>query len=247
MAGSWRWPLLSISSIDHSHRRPSSSSHHHRHLLLHSYRNCHIIQTHTAFVLYMEKPDRSIITFLPKLATGRENPTKPRAHGQSRSFSGPITASIVPMEARRKQERRGGFEAPREPTSPKVTCMGQIKLEKMTAGCCRKPPPPGRKWKLASFIRQIFRRSKVGPAGGGGKSRPPVSAPPSLVGMRRSAGGRNSLRDFDWRKAAEAEEVIIAHSAPIMVGGRVVAVEPRKVASLWKRRTSARLTTLQLN
>ncbi|CAL9147151.1 unnamed protein product [Musa hybrid cultivar] len=239
---------LNISPIDHAHRRSSSSSHHHQHLLLHSYRSCHIIRTHTAFVLYMEKADRSIITFLPKLATGRENPMKPRAHGQSRSFSGPITGSIIPIEARRKQKRRGGFEAPQEPSSPKVTCMGQIKLEKMTAGCCRKPPPPGRKWKLASFIRQIFRRPKVGPAGGGGKSRPPVSAPPSLGGMSRSAGGRNSLGDFDWRKAVETEEVIIAHSAPIMVGGGVVAVEPRKVSSsLWKRRAAARLTTLQSN
>ncbi|RWW08444.1 hypothetical protein BHE74_00008112 [Ensete ventricosum] len=199
----------------------------------------------------MEKPDRSIITFLPKLATGRENPMKPRANGQSRSFSGPITVSIIPVEARRQKESGGGdgggFEAPQEPTSPKVTCMGQIKLEKMTAGCGRKPSPPRRKWKLASLIREVFRRPKVGPAGGGGKSRPPVSAPPSLRGMRRSAGGRNSLGDFDWRRAVEAEEVIIAHSAPIMVGGGVVAVEPRKVASLWKKRTSAPLTTLQLN
>ncbi|WOK94667.1 serine/arginine-rich splicing factor SR45a isoform X1 [Canna indica] len=237
----------------------------------------------------MEKTSRrrSLIGFLPNRASFSHIPYHPHSPGrenhlQRRGFSGPMV-SIVPMEARRKQ-KNGGFETPQEPTSPKVTCMGQIKLRKMAARCNkinkapkrppvvdpsdadRKPPP-------SSFnIRWMFRRkarSSAVSGGGdssdaaaeGGGARVVATASPArvrapLLGqMRRFASGRESLGDFDWRKAdagreedsdEEEEEVLVPHSAPIMVSnGVVVGVEPRKEVNLWKRRTLSPPSRLQ--
>ncbi|CAD5166203.1 uncharacterized protein At1g76070-like [Musa acuminata AAA Group] len=236
----------------------------------------------------MEKPRRSsIISFLPNRASfshiphhpyspGRENPAKMRAL-QNKGFSGPMV-SIVPMEARRKQKNRGGFETPEEPTSPKVTCMGQIKLRKM-ASRCKKPSPDRRERKPSFIIRKIFRRkgkaaASRGPdAGESGATRPTTRAAaavparaPLLGQTRRFASSRESLGDFDWRKVleredggegtyyagdegsdAEEDEVIIPHSAPIILGGMVAAVEPKKEVNLWKRRTLSPPLPLQLN
>ncbi|KAJ4971935.1 hypothetical protein NE237_005034 [Protea cynaroides] len=80
----------------------------------------------------MEKQVRSkknIFPFLPGAITFRKphiNPGHIRALfriNAGKSFFGPIT-SIIPVEARRKS-RNGSFDGA-EPTSPKVSCMGQI-------------------------------------------------------------------------------------------------------------------------
>ncbi|KMS95356.1 hypothetical protein BVRB_009030 isoform A [Beta vulgaris subsp. vulgaris] len=53
--------------------------------------------------------------------------TKLKAHAH-KGFSGPINFSTLPDEARTKPNKDGSFEA-HEPTSPKVSCMGQIKYK----------------------------------------------------------------------------------------------------------------------
>lgn len=54
--------------------------------------------------------------------------TRGRTNCNARGFSGPLV-SIIPQEAREKKEDNG-FES-REPTSPKVSCIGQVKLKKV--------------------------------------------------------------------------------------------------------------------
>lgn len=163
----------------------------------------------------MEKPARSkisIFSFLPKATSfsfsnhpfspGRdkrqENLSKLKAHA-GKSFSGPIV-SIIPAEARRKP-KNGSFDA-QEPTSPKVSCIGQIKQKKkkkIGKPKCKSPPKDHKKKQFK--IGRIFH-------GGRRTSQPdvekamttPSSAPaPSLGQMRRFTSGRSALADFDWR------------------------------------------------
>ncbi|KAJ0967036.1 hypothetical protein J5N97_023953 [Dioscorea zingiberensis] len=152
----------------------------------------------------------------------------------NKGFSGPL----VPMEARRKGESRS-FDV-REPTSPKVSCMGQIKLKKSNCSS-RKVSDKDRIQKKNSFTLKKMFNTKVRP---GRKTETPVVAPPPPVGqLRRFTSGRDWLADFDWKKAyedseeEEEEEVMVPHSAPILIGGGGVAPEPKKEVNLWKRRT----------
>uniref|UniRef100_A0A2N9GLH6 Uncharacterized protein n=1 Tax=Fagus sylvatica TaxID=28930 RepID=A0A2N9GLH6_FAGSY len=92
---------------------------------------------------------------------------------------------------------------------------------------------------------------------------------PCLSQMKRFTSGRNSLGDFDWtaeispvehrdvrnyysdeergESDEEEEEVIIPFSAPMMMIGEGVALQPRKEINLWKRRTMIPPKTLELN
>ncbi|MQM12044.1 hypothetical protein Taro_044954 [Colocasia esculenta] len=211
-----------------------------------------------------------ILKFLPK-ATSFSVPKPPyspgRDRGHHRGFSGPII-SIVPAEARRKPAGRGGYETP-EPTSPKVSCIGQIKHKKKAAASRPRGPSPSRapEKKPRFAIGRLF--GGRGRRAGERAEKPPlpparVAAPaPALGHLRRFASGRDALANFDWRASRVADEsgeedsgcfydyedsddeVFIPHSAPILVGdgGGVraghVAVEPRKEVNLWKRRTMA--------
>ena len=92
---------------------------------------------------------------------------------------------------------------------------------------------------------------------------------PCLSQMKRFTSGRNSLGDFDWtveispvehrdvrnyysdeergESDKEEEEVIIPFSAPMMMIGEGVALQPRKEINLWKRRTMTPPKPLELN
>ncbi|XP_030440913.1 uncharacterized protein At1g76070 [Syzygium oleosum] len=149
-----------------------------------------------------------------------------KAHAKRGSFSGPIVP-LIPKEARlgRRFKNGGGADqdTPQEPTSPKVSCMGQIKhknknknkkkkkseerarVDKPSSGSSRgeeKKP----KWR--NFGR-IFSRAraerKSGSSGGTTESRGEGEADsvsderaPSLGQMRRFASSRNTLANFDW-------------------------------------------------
>ncbi|XP_077231292.1 uncharacterized protein At1g76070-like [Tasmannia lanceolata] len=228
----------------------------------------------------MEKTKRSkskIFSFLPKTARvsfsnpsyspGRErrqeNLNKFK-HNAGKGFSGPII-SIIPVEARRKT-RNGSFDT-QEPTSPKVSCIGQIKHKKRI--CKAKFPSPKQEKvkkekpklspKFSSSFARIFlagRRSDV--------KAEKVDLPardPTLSQLKQFSSGRSAFADFDWRADGgrnyfsdeerdqsdeEEEEDFIPHSAPLGVGGRV-ALGPRKEVSIWKRRTMDRPKPLQLD
>ncbi|CAN6167852.1 unnamed protein product [Urochloa humidicola] len=210
------------------------------------------------------------------------------------AFSGPIV-SIVPPEARgrcgggRTKQQRSGYRTP-EPSSPKVSCIGQIKRSGSrrqkkvnpcgkNGGACPLPPRPptaaaarpkgGSLVKRMSFFRRSRSRSssrsssssKDGCGGSGrGTSGCAVAvavapAPAGLGQMKRFTSGRAALQDFDWQEeeerwsrggSDEEDEGFVAHSAPLTLGGGVVASEPRKEINLWRRRPMAPPTPLQL-
>uniref|UniRef100_J3MZP7 Uncharacterized protein n=1 Tax=Oryza brachyantha TaxID=4533 RepID=J3MZP7_ORYBR len=201
-----------------------------------------------------------IVSFLKNTAASFSTTTSSSSappHGRwsfnhRNAFSGPIV-SIVPPEARggtRRGDHRSGYRTP-EPSSPKVSCIGQIKKAKASKGAkaalckngaCPLPPrPPAdgcRKQKSSLVRRMLFRRSR--------------SRSSSLGQMKRFTSGRAAFEDFDWRDAErrasddDDDDVLVAHSAPLVLGGGLVASEPRKEVNLWSRRPMAPPTPLQL-
>uniref|UniRef100_A0A0E0M410 Uncharacterized protein n=1 Tax=Oryza punctata TaxID=4537 RepID=A0A0E0M410_ORYPU len=157
------------------------------------------------------------------------------AHGRwsfnhRNAFSGPIV-SIVPPEARgggSRREHRSGYRTP-EPSSPKVSCIGQIKKAnaKKVKACCKNgacplpPRPPAdsataaRRQKSSLVRRMLFRRSrsrsssssrdggffKGRTAGRAGAAVAAAPAPAGLGQMKRFTSGRGAFEDFDWREA----------------------------------------------
>ncbi|PIA35494.1 hypothetical protein AQUCO_03500096v1 [Aquilegia coerulea] len=232
----------------------------------------------------MEKTTRSkknkILSFLPKTATvsfqnhpfspGREKRTENlnKFKACQKGFSGPII-SMIPVEARIKSNSGKTFDA-QEPTSPKISCMGQIKHKKKSKIVAPNPiTPPIREEKKpktsnkpkrsASSLRNIFGGgSKQGRKSDASAEKPTgTDRAPSLSQMKRFSSGRDALVDFDWKYYSEREDsddeededdVIIPHSAPILIGsGGLVGLEPRKEINLWKRRTMDPPKPLQLN
>jgi len=181
------------------------------------------------------KPKNKILKFLPRAASAvavsfqnhqfspsrdrrsEINANKLKNHA-GRGFSGPIIP-MIPDEARRKPKNGGSFDS-QEPTSPKVSCMGQIKHKKKMIKKAKRaapaplPPqkvkavatstsPPRELKKHASAIRRIFAGAK--PAGRKSDAsvdynNKPVlpDGAPCLSQMKRFASGRDSLSDFDW-------------------------------------------------
>ncbi|OVA15970.1 hypothetical protein BVC80_1823g25 [Macleaya cordata] len=193
---------------------------------------------------------------------------------------------MIPAEARRKS-KNGSFDS-QEPTSPKVSCMGQIKHKKKVckSKCVlpttkkdqyqdqktkktttTKPPKPNKVLKPSSSsvgVPKEDRKLINANNNWGAKNYKPSSVSDdhklasSLDQMKRFASGRDTLANFDWKahdrncdfddEEKEEDEVFIAHSAPLMVGGGGrVALEPKKEVNLWKRRTMAPPRPLQIN
>lgn len=196
-----------------------------------------------------------------------ENTTKLKAI--TKGYSGP-NVSMVPPEARRKS-KNGSFDT-REPTSPKVSCMGQINSKKKKNKSktvlppTEKPKPvssPGKSKKNPFEIHRIFQGSNhCRKSGHIDVKQPAPDRTPSLSQMKGFASGRDAFMNFDWRvhgaavapdnqnhcadgKEEGEEKAIISFSAPIAVGG-AVAVGPKKAIDLWKRRTVPPPPALQL-
>lgn len=194
----------------------------------------------------MEKPatksKNKILKFLPKAAQAavvsfQNIPFSPRrdkrpdvnAHRlkthHNKGFSGPMV-SMIPAEARRKSKN---FET-QEPTSPKVSCMGQIKHKQKISK--KKHASLPKEFKPVSFSQPLEKSKKSRPTGpgpkmkkkpsgikkilrGGRKSdasiddaKPQLSeSAPSLCQMRRFASSRETFANFDWTTAQIAPEV----------------------------------------
>ncbi|ERM96258.1 hypothetical protein AMTRI_Chr09g34780 [Amborella trichopoda] len=124
-----------------------------------------------------------------------------------KGFSGPIV-SMIPAEARRKIDTNNSHRF--EPTSPKVSCMGQIKHKKKRSEKKRSEKKQSEKnqpemkepKKKGIELSKIFQRKK-----GGRKieAAPPASEPfpPHLGQMMRFSSRREApgLANFDWRAA----------------------------------------------
>lgn len=259
----------------------------------------------------LPKPANSGVNFQnAPFSPGRDHhrsSTKLKSHAY-KGFSGPINFALLPEEARvRPKSDEPGFET-REPTSPKVSCMGQIKYKHKNkkkkklmsndhdkAASSKsshqhdhyKEQKSKQSKKSSSAISRLFSRPASRKRNGSTSSdhdRDGTLATsdndkmPSLGQMKKFASGRESLANFDWtaqiatidhdrdyysdgeggRETEDDDgglrgqrEIIIPHSAPILVGGRggrlSFELEPRKEVNLWKRRTMAPPPPLALN
>ncbi|XP_031123081.1 uncharacterized protein At1g76070 [Ipomoea triloba] len=183
----------------------------------------------------MEKPvkpskAKMILKFLPKSAAisfqslpfspGRDKrPADIKTH-----CSGPII-SIIPAEARRKS----GMDT-QEPSSPKVSCIGQIKHKKKQKmqhqkRSGEKQQLPTKKDYARSLTTSFQERSSSSAAIGkifhGRRSDASAADSsrlrdcedaPSLGKMKRFASGRETLSDFNWTTASTATAQVVPHA-----------------------------------
>ncbi|WVY89042.1 hypothetical protein V8G54_037977 (chloroplast) [Vigna mungo] len=148
----------------------------------------------------------------PPFSPGRDH--KFKSHGGKGFFSGPM----IPDEARRKP-RDGGVET-QEPTSPKISCMGQIKHKKKhikkggpkTMSMPTRPTdsttprePTEEKKRASKFQRMLFHTGKPKPPARK-KSDAGDERTPPLGHMRRFASGRETFSNFDWKAQIAPDE-----------------------------------------
>lgn len=182
-----------------------------------------------------------ILKFLPKAATVMNLPFSPN---KDKRYSGAIVPMMIPHEARIRRRSKDDDDSinNREPTSPKISCMGQIKLKNKnknkTKSVTRSPRDHHAHRQVSSSssgIKKLFSFNK--PAGGRKSSASASSTPsggdqsltdraPALSQMRRFASGRDQrMASFDWTAAQvapvdaeyrnEGGDVIIPFSAPL--------------------------------
>lgn len=206
----------------------------------------------------MEKPSKlriKILKFLSQAAapavTYKSPPPSPR---------NPIV-SIIPKEARRKP-RNGSSStfAAKEPISPKVSCMGQVKDKKKKKSkpkpklVCSPPPQEGTSLALCIPKEKTFKVSKVIPkvlikqgktkddgviatSSSSTSSRGPERVP-SLGQMKRFESGRGVLSDFDLMEVNDDPDRVEGLQLGVRGGEEVDDDENKtEVIILWKRRS----------
>ncbi|KAJ0039669.1 hypothetical protein Pint_28584 [Pistacia integerrima] len=191
----------------------------------------------------MKKPSNfrsKILSCLPKAASPVTFQLSPPSSPVARKgFTAP-TISMIPKEMRRKPKTES-FVA-QEPTSPKVSCMGQVKNKKKKNMSKTQPvvvsqespriPSPKEMKKKPFANRKSFNGTK--------QSDKVVERVPSLGQMKQFSSSRGMLNNFDWTACEkEKEEAIVER-------GEEVSIEPRKEVNLWKRRNKASPIHLQV-
>ncbi|KAK8474709.1 hypothetical protein V6N13_127835 [Hibiscus sabdariffa] len=158
------------------------------------------------------KHRKILSAFLPKAASSAvlsfqvSPPISPVGKGSS------SVVSLIPKEAPRKS-RNGSFDA-REPASPKVSCMGQIKCTKSkkkmkkqgggkskVASASASPPPQatvdGEVERKAAFIKEAKRGHESNVSDSQTKIAEATRVP-SLGKMKQFSSARGTLSDYDW-------------------------------------------------
>ncbi|XP_047963183.1 uncharacterized protein At1g76070-like [Salvia hispanica] len=209
------------------------------------------------------KSKSKILRLIPRAATSSVSFQNPRVSGNSnnlksqlyRAFSGPMI-SMIPAEAR---EESKSFET-QEPTSPKISCMGQIKHKKKI---CRLQPEygpvipsqqPATLKKNPSVINKIFNGRRKGDDSIN-RGKPPLpDRAPRLSHLMRFASSRDTFACHDWATEesgggdwgsySDGDDDVVF---PMLGSGAGLVLEPRKEINLWKRRTVAQLKPLKLN
>ncbi|CDY71911.1 BnaAnng39270D, partial [Brassica napus] len=181
-------------------------------------------------------------------------------------FSGPITP-LLPTAASRARRRTKNAVVFAEPTSPKVSCIGQIKLAnkskcpetktrerknlKTASSRLVKEAGKGNWSKLKRLFSMGSRKSNY--VAVSAASEPPISAveavaAPSLCKMKKFASSREALGGFDWtaeikRYSSDDKETMIpcAVSTPLAMCSR-----QKSEVNLWKRRTMDQPKPLQV-
>ncbi|KAG6608614.1 hypothetical protein SDJN02_01563, partial [Cucurbita argyrosperma subsp. argyrosperma] len=173
-----------------------------------------------------------------------------------------VKISIIPKEAQSKSNS-SGFETP-EPTSPKVSCIGQIKHKKKMKEIARnaaKISQPKKRHPPSVIKRiltggKILGRAKSNHVAAPSRNHRGGGKPPRLNQMKRFSSGRDTLASFDWTAQIvpadlEGEEPEGDGRSPlsetVWIGEDVGPLQPRKEVNIWKRRTAVPPTPLQLN
>ncbi|XP_065882065.1 uncharacterized protein At1g76070 [Euphorbia lathyris] len=172
------------------------------------------------------KPKNNFMKFLSKPAPFSPSRDKRSDHNKrvkphaAKGFSGQIV-SLIPDEARRRS-KNSSFET-QEPTSPKISCMGQIKHKKkitttttttnhksnnsdtpkqLESRIASTPQPQAKK--RPSAIKKLL-SGGLKPDHGRRRSdasvydkQPLTDRAPPLSQLKRFASGRDTLADFDW-------------------------------------------------
>lgn len=185
-------------------------------------------------------PKSSVVNFQnPLYSPGREKRSDPHHHHHvnknrthiGKGFSGPMMSmSLVPAEARTRNLKNNNDQslANQEPTSPKISCMGQIKhkhrkkFDKAQSFSVAKEEnrntskvfSPKQAKKHPSMLRRMFTMSKstaarksFDQADNHDERRSLPDRAPALSQMRRFASGRDAFASFDWTAHQIAPEI----------------------------------------
>ncbi|XAR61605.1 hypothetical protein NMG60_11016071 [Bertholletia excelsa] len=221
---------------------------------------------HQGLYLSMEKAVKAknkFLKLLPRAASAvafHSHPFSPTRDPRLKAYAGKW---LVP-EAARLKPKELAFEPAEEPTSPRVSCIGQIKHKKKMK---KEKKRASRPKELGPVRPNLWTARNVAVASSPGEPEL-LDRAPSLSQMKRFASGRDSLNGLNWAGGAgpaynsgeeseeEDREVIIPFSAPIFVGGSGSAgggygdgvdLKPRKEINLWKRRTMTQPMSLQVH
>lgn len=196
--------------------------------------------------------------FLPKVtstATFLSPPPSPIRVNSLKVCSSPIV-SLVPKEVRWRGKGRN-FES-KEPTSPKVSCMGQVTCKNKLK---KKKRPEEQEHHgntmLFPFHRAVIKIFKARLQGERrGQDIPPgVQRVLSLGHAKQFSCGRGVLQNFDW-KAHDIGDGSCHDGPNHCADGRTrkehqveeeaIELEPRKDVNLWKRRNMSPPKPLKL-
>ncbi|EEF31748.1 conserved hypothetical protein [Ricinus communis] len=216
----------------------------------------------------LQKSKSKISDLLPKAAgpvTFLSPPPSPARANSWKGLSSP-RVSLIPKEIRRKA-RILSFDA-REPTSPKVSCMGKIKNRKRNKNETKKWNNPTKLDMLVSslsssgaMILKIFKgKQEIEERDASDKSPTTIAEravrASSSSQVKKFASGRGVLKDFDWKAhvagAADAESNCPQDDKnqdkerDVETRTECISVEPRKEVNLWKKRAISPPRPLQL-
>ncbi|KAM6558039.1 hypothetical protein CsatA_027278 [Cannabis sativa] len=161
----------------------------------------------------MEKLKKKIAKLFPQAVTFTSPPPSPRKVPNAL-----LLVSLVPAEARIRPNYGTSFDT-KEPSSPKVSCLGHVTKPKIK---------PKSKPKECLFIK-IFKGQRTRIKGGGKDHKSVVKKVPSLGLMKKFESGRGGvLSDFEWT----------AHLAVLGPDSENchIDIESKKEVNLWQRR-----------
>ncbi|KAL5994561.1 hypothetical protein ACLOJK_024614 [Asimina triloba] len=154
------------------------------------------------------------------------NPNTPRPNSGKRS-----TKSIIPAEAR----TRPSFKH-REPVSPKVSCLGEVKHRKkrICKAAAKCNPAAAAAAQNAKKAVSPFPLTVGLPMGGEDEEK----TVPGLGQMKQFSSGRNRLGNFKWEDENGCSEDRGVGSEAVSPCSLVPMKEaPKKEINLWKRRS----------
>lgn len=159
-----------------------------------------------AAILRFEFDHHNITPFSPPAGNNHQNRGNNNHHNHHYYNSGPIT-SVILEEARKSKSKSSRFDT-KEPISPKISCMGQIKIKKIKNKNKNKKDVVN--VNKPSVIPWEARKNKKKSSPASRKSDAQLytgSRAPGLSQMKRFASSRETLSNFDWTNPKNVQKV----------------------------------------